>query len=56
MLPQLLKIAAEKDVEFRRSLPINYMRFTGVAFEDSKKVNYLFSGFIFQIMSVAFLE
>ena len=35
MVPRALQIAIEDDVEFRKSLPRNYLNNMGVAFSDS---------------------
>ncbi len=40
MMPQALQIAMEEDVEFRKSLPRNYLNFMGVAFSDSVSKTY----------------
>lgn len=36
VLPRALDVAMEEDVEFRRSLPRNYLSFMGLAFEDEE--------------------
>ena len=34
MMPRALQIAFEEDIEFRKSLPKDYMNYMGVAFSD----------------------
>ena len=35
VVPRALEIAAEEDVDFRQSLPLDYLNYTGIAFSES---------------------
>lgn len=35
VVPRTLQLAAEEDVDFRKSLPLDYLNYMGVAFSES---------------------
>ena len=41
MIPRALQIACEEDIEFRRSLPRDYLNHMGVAYSDVVRINHL---------------
>ena len=39
LVPRALQLATQEDVEFRKSLPIDYLNYMGVAFSDKVSQN-----------------